>query len=427
MSNIEFATTSNATAVNSQPEIFKEKINEWIKEPSTYDDQAQSSFAQSIDGYANSRINDIASFVDSSKEKRLRAIITKCDSDITSLKLKPSLIAKSLSCGTLGGLAAAQIATQITTAMIMASCATPAGWIGGTGTAVIFYSFDKRDQTDKIYSKALLDVEKTDRVAEKMLSFLEQYRLNLKLKDASAENLQLSKINADLNTQGKEISAKFSTATRQISTLVKAYKDLKGHNAALSTDLDKAQENIYSLDGDLATLQQENQNLRTDTATRIDEIQRLNAHNLGEVRAQSAANLASFQQMNRDLLVEMRAEFQDREVANALKQEDRERSVAAKQIVERGIEKALRQEQENKISKLTSDLIRKSAAFEVLQSEHDHMSDQIKQRFDIMTQTMSRNPTESSVSELLRSNDQQDASVLDSESNGDFIEVAQEM
>ncbi len=78
------------------------------------------------------------------------------------------------------------------------------------------------------------------------------------------------------------------------------------------------------------------------------------------------------------------------------------------------------------MSKLSVELTTKSAAFEILQIEQDQMADQIKHRFDIMTQAMSRNPTENSVNELLRSNDQRDISGVDSESNGDFIEVEQE-
>ncbi len=79
------------------------------------------------------------------------------------------------------------------------------------------------------------------------------------------------------------------------------------------------------------------------------------------------------------------------------------------------------------MSKLSVDLTTKSAALEILQMEHDQMSNQLKHRFDIMTQAMSRNPTESSVSELLRSDDPRDLSSLNSENNSDFIEVEQEM
>ena len=86
----------------------------------------------------------------------------------------------------------------------------------------------------------------------------------------------------------------------------------------------------------------------------------------------------------------------------------------------------LRSDQEEKMSKLSVDLTTKSAAFEIFQMEHDQMADQIKHWFNIMTQAMSRNPTESSVNELLRSNDQRDVSGVDSESNDDFIEVEQE-
>lgn len=131
--------------------------------------------------------------------------------------------------------------------------------------------------------------------------------------------------------------------------------------------------------------------------------------------------------MNRDLIAELRSEFQDRERANALRQEDREKSIVAERIAELEIEKSLRTQQENKIFELTGDLIRKSTAFEVLQSENDQLAQQIGQKFDIMTQAMSRNPTESSVNKLLRSNAHQDVSSSESENNSDFIEVAQEM
>ncbi len=422
MSSVELSNTSNALANHSEQDLKKE-ITQWIHHPDTYVDQAQSFFVQSINRCTEETINDIDSHIDVSQKSKSRAVITKRNCDVDSLRLNPSLIAKSLGCGTVGGLAAAQLATQITTAMVVASCTTPAGWIGATGIAVFYYSFDKYDQTDKISSKAFLDIEKTERVAEKMLSSLNQRRLNLKLDRANTENLRLSRINDNVKAKNADLIAKnnglnvlvttiqdnFTKATDLIATL-------QGAQRTANDQLTAAQTRISTLDGNVATLQQENQTNLASTAARIDGLQRQNAQNLAEVKDQSAVNLAFIQKMSRDLIAEMRAEF-----------EGRERSAAAKQIVERSIEKALRQEQEEKMSQLSLDLAQKSASLAVTQLERDNMLDQINHRFDIMTQAMSRNPTESSVSELLRSDDPRDLSGSDSENNSDFIEVEQEM
>ncbi len=219
-----------------------------------------------------------------------------------------------------------------------------------------------------------------------------------------------------MNALVTDIQKKFDTANGQLAS---------------------AQLRINSLDGNVDTVRRENQSLRTDlatnqtnltnTAARVDELQGLNAVHLAEVRNQSELDLATIQQMNRDLINVMRADFDSRERANTRKQEKRESRIVARQIVKWGIEKALRQEQQEKMSELSVELTIKSAAFEILQIEHDQMADQIKHRFDIMTQAMSRNPTDNSVKELLRSNYQRDVSGADSKSNGDFIEVEQEM
>ncbi len=179
--------TNNAKAVYGQADALKEKIKEWIKKPSTYDDQAQSCFDQLIDGCAADAMNNIKSHVKTLKQERVRAIVTKRNCDMASLKLKPSLIAKSLGCGTIGSLASMQLATQITAAMTLASYSTPVGWIGGTGSAVVYYHFDKQVQTRNIKYKAVVDIEKTDGVAEKIVSSLNQRQLNLKLGKANAD------------------------------------------------------------------------------------------------------------------------------------------------------------------------------------------------------------------------------------------------
>lgn len=105
MSNVELTNINNAVAIYSQSEMLKEKIIEWIYQPSTYGDQAQSSFVQSINRYASDTIMDIANYVNSLKRTTLRAIAVKRNRDIASLNANPPLIAKSLGCGTLGGLA----------------------------------------------------------------------------------------------------------------------------------------------------------------------------------------------------------------------------------------------------------------------------------------------------------------------------------
>ncbi len=252
-----------------------------------------------------------------------------------------------------------------------------------------------------------------------------QRQSDLELNEANVEISRLSGINANLNTQVATLRTDLNTANKSIGLL----------NADVTTSNSQpagAQLRISGLDDNVAALQQANQGLRTsltinqtNTAARIDEVQRQNAQILAEVRTQFAMNLASFQQMNRDLLAEMRAEFQAREQKTVSEQEARARSAAAKQIVKRSIEKSLRREQEEKNFKLNIDLTRKSAAFEALQADHDLLANQIGQRFDVMTQTMARNPTESSVRDLLRFDDQPEDLALGSESedDGDLIEI----
>lgn len=442
MSKIELANASNAIAVYSQPEILKEKITGWIQDPDTYNDDAQASFAESINRYAMGMVDNIRSYVKFSEKKRSIFIKKKRDSDLISLNRKPSLIAKSLGSGTIGGLATAHIATQVATAMAIASYATPAGLVGGGGSAMFYFYLERKVQTKEIIQKYLRTAAQIECVVNKMILPLIQRRSDLQLNEANAEISRLSEINAKLNAQVANISEDLSTERGRITDLQTSLDTANNSIGLLDTNvtnsnnqLAAAQLSITGLNGSIAALQLENQGLRTSlttnqtnltaTAARIDAVQRQNAQNLVEMRDQSAVNLANIQQMNRDLLAEMRAEFQAREQKIVSEQEARERSAAARQIVERGIEKSLRREQEEKNLKLNIDLNRKSAAFEILQADHDQLANRIGQRFDVMTQTMARNPAESSVRDLFRFDDRPEVLALGSESedDNDFIEI----
>lgn len=166
-------------------------------------------------------------------------------------------------------------------AILIASFSTPAGWIEGTGTAVVYYFFDKQAQTCKIKAKEPLDLEKTGRVAEKMLSSLEQRRLNLQLDMSNrverALNVQIDKIQedlkgerdlvtilqdtqAELQTRNTDLNTQLGTARNRITSLENFQTTARGQLAT-------AQTQISSLDGNVATLQRQNQDLRTDLAS----------------------------------------------------------------------------------------------------------------------------------------------------------------
>lgn len=450
MSNIELANTTRAGVSLSQPKELTRRINEWIYIPDTFGEDAKATFVESINRFAVDTIKYIQNHVNIIGRARLKAIEEELHSDLDSLKLKPTSIAKSFGCGALGGLAAAQVATQVTTAMVMASCATPVGWIGGAGTAVIYYQFDMRDQIDKTKMKTSLKVEKTNVVKNFMLLLLAKRQHALESEMSNAVNSQLRNRVADLNTQVKNIGESFETAEgrvahlenslssegNRIGNLQESLNQFRTRNANLNSQLGAAGGRIAELENLQTELRQENQNLRgglTTTALRVDELQRQNAlseQNFVHLRAQMAANMEHNQQMSRGLIAEMRADFEGREKSRALKQEAVERDAAVKKIVERGIEKALRQEQDElrqeqdeRIFNLNIDLAKKSSAFDILKSEHDHTISQIKREFNTLTQTMSGNATERSVNELMKSNDLAISSSSSSEDYDDFVEV----
>lgn len=84
----------------------------------------------------------------------------------------------------------------------------------------------------------------------------------------------------------------------------------------------------------------------------------------------------------------MRADHEDRQIADA-----------SKLMVQQAIAKALNQEQ----IALSKELAVKSATITTLQTAYEQAVNQLAQKFDVMTQTMTYNPTESSVNELMRS------------------------
>lgn len=381
MSNIQLAnanTNSNAIAPPHSDEL-KRRVRDWIDQPATYTESAAATFAQSIQSFALDDILSIRTQVNILATQREKAVEAQYRAELASLSLKPELIGQSLGQGALGGLSSAFVATQVTTALAMASCATPAGLIGGSGIAVVYYNIKKLDLQDRAQQNMNASTAKTQAVVHSLLSKLSEQRriLDVQEKDRAITALEqdkecmrsrideLDRSQESTKFQLKENAAETELLKQSVSAAEDRYDNLEREGRI-------ANENLGKLSSELEENKLKNEELERDSITARREIRSFKQERdtaickLGEVseelRALKEDIPKQIRETSRELKAELRREFEEQK---ALQAKDFETKFTG---------------QRNRIENLRQELNRALTVNEVLQAELDEKEHELSEK-----------------------------------------------